>query len=243
MLDTLEQQTNHRGVGWEVLLIDNDPSGSAKPVFDSYVLRSRLPLRYVHERTSGLSHARNRAIREARGVIVAFLDDDVLVPRCWLFEMLDVFERTGADCVGGRVLIKWEGQPESAVQACERELVAFDKGAKDIRLIGRDVPIGANLAFRAAVLQGQVFVAELGRTRTNLMGCEEVDSVLRLVKEGRRIWYSGAAAVEHRTAGERLTGVYYRRREYWNGVSLSAVDCLQKPWVTVRLRHGRGSRR
>ena len=84
-------------------VIDNHPCFTAKPVFDSCSSMSHFRCRYIHEPQAGLSHARNRAIRESRGAVIAFLDDDVLVPRTWLKELLQGFERTGADCLGGRV--------------------------------------------------------------------------------------------------------------------------------------------
>ena len=39
--------------------------------------------RYVLEPRPGLNFARNRAIAEARGALLAFLDDDVVVDRHW----------------------------------------------------------------------------------------------------------------------------------------------------------------
>jgi hypothetical protein len=151
--------------------------------------------------------------------------------------MLCTFERTGADCVGGRVLVKWEGSPEDVVKDCEKELVAYDKGECDILLAGRDVPIGANLAFKASVLHSQPqFMADLGRMRTNLMGCEEIELLLRLMKQERLIWYSAASVVMHRISGERLTSAYYKRREYWNGVCLAVVDKLQNGWLYCQLK-------
>lgn len=232
VLETLEGQEVDREIDWEVLVVDNDPHLSARPIFEAHSLISRLRLRYIHEQRPGLSHARNRAIIESQGSIIAFLDDDVMVPRRWLLEMLQTFERSGADCVGGRVLVKWEGRPEDAVKACETELVAFDKGDGDFRLLGRDVPIGANLALKTSSLRDQTaFLSDLGRTQTNLMGCEEVELLLRLMRQGRSIWYSAGAVVMHRTGGERLTAAYYKKREYWNGISLAAVDTAQNRWM------------
>ncbi len=237
VLDTLEEQDAPGGLQWEVLLVDNDPDLSARPVFESRPPNTRLALRYIHEQQPGLSHARNRAILEARGDIIAFLDDDVLVQPGWLFEILHTFECTGADCVGGRVLVKWDGHPEEVVKSCEKELVAFDKGRKDFRFEGREGPIGANLALKASVFHNQQpFVPGLGRTKNNLMGCEEIELLLRLVKQRRVIWYSAAAVVMHRTGGERLTAAYYKRREYWNGISLAAVDNLQNRWMYCQLK-------
>lgn len=232
MLGTLEKQETDDAIDCEVLVIDNDPILSAKSIFDSCVGTIRFPARYVHEQKIGLSNARNRAIAESRGAVIAFLDDDVLLPPRWLFEMVGTFERTGADCVGGRVLVKWNGSPDEAVKDCEKELVAYDKGERDIHITGRDVPIGANLAFRADVFSDQsLFVTSLGRTRANLMGCEEIELLLRLRKQNRRIWYGAASVVLHQTSGERLTGKYYVRREYWSGMSLAFVDKSQNGWL------------
>lgn len=237
VLDTLEHQEVDDTVDLEILVVDNDPMSSAKPIFDSYASTSRFTARYIHEQTPGLSHARNRAVSESLGAIIAFLDDDVLLPRRWLTEMLCTFEHTDADCVGGRVLVKWEGRPEDVVKDCEKQLVAYDKGERDILLPCRDVPIGANLAFKANVLNSQpLFVAGLGRTRTNLMGCEEIELLCRLMKQNRRIWYSAAGVAMHRTGGERLTSDYYMRREYWNGVSQAAVDKLHNGWLYCQFK-------
>ena len=57
------------------------------------------------------------------------------------------------------------------MKACEKELVSFDDmGTEDVRLHGREMPIGANLALRASLFLDQPpFVPELGRTTTDLM--------------------------------------------------------------------------
>lgn len=225
-LDTLQSEIVPSHVRWEILIIDNDPSCSAKRVLDDTA--SALPVRYISETHQGLSHARNRAVREAAGTIVAFLDDDVLVPQQWLTEMLRTFDTTGADCIGGRVLVKWDDVPDDAVRACEREIVAFDKGDSDYRFTGRNVPIGANLAVKTSVLRRYgPFCASLGRNRDALMGGEEVELLFRVMKDGLRVWYSASAYVVHRIGNDRVREEYYIVREYWNGRSLAVIDCLQ----------------
>ena len=237
VLETLQTQVDVDRIEWEIVIVDNDPDLSAKLVYDRIRDTGQLRIRYVSERKIGLSHARNRAICESNGEIVVFLDDDVLVGPHWLAEILGTFERTGADCVGGRVMVKWEGTPEPVVRACEKELVAFDKGDRDFRFAGREGPIGANLALRASLFVDQTaFSPELGRSEGNLMGCEEIELLLRLGRQRRAIWYSAGAAVLHRTDGERLGSAYYRRREYWNGVSLAVVDGLQNSWGVCQLK-------
>ena len=54
---------------WEVVLVDNNSSDETPEVADSY--KCELDLRYVKEEKQGHSHARNKAIMEARGEWIA----------------------------------------------------------------------------------------------------------------------------------------------------------------------------
>jgi glycosyltransferase involved in cell wall biosynthesis len=60
-------------------------------------------IRYVFEANVGLSHARNRGIFEARGDIIAFLDDDAEATPCWVQELVNGYSRhPDAWAVGGK---------------------------------------------------------------------------------------------------------------------------------------------
>ena len=73
------------GVSIEVLVIDNDPDGSAAWAEREGPELCGFPLRYVHEPAAGLTHARNRAIEESPGVrALVFLDDDEIPRPGWL---------------------------------------------------------------------------------------------------------------------------------------------------------------
>jgi glycosyltransferase involved in cell wall biosynthesis len=229
VLDTLERQSVRAGRRWEVLVVDNDDQQSAAAPVVATIARGHLECRYVNESAVGLSRARNRAIDEAQGAVIAFLDDDVFVDAGWLEALLGTFEMHDADCVGGRVLVEWEGTPSPAVMRHERTLACFDAGPADRRLVRRETPIGANLAIRKDVLLSSGrFLPYLGRSGSNSMGCEEIELILRLMAQGCNVWYSARALVHHRTSGERLSEQYYYKREYWSGVSLAAVDRLQR---------------
>jgi len=61
---------------YEVIVVDNRPAGAA-PV--------QLPgVRVVRETRPGISAARNRGLAEAKGDLIAFTDDDVVVDPGWL---------------------------------------------------------------------------------------------------------------------------------------------------------------
>src|SRR5438045_897073 len=87
------------GLDWEVLVVDGEaPSGSAA-VIDAY----DGPIRTVHESAIGAAAARNRAVAEARGELLAFLDDDVVPDPGWLSALVAPLVAGRADAGGGPV--------------------------------------------------------------------------------------------------------------------------------------------
>lgn len=87
----------------ELIVVDNDPEGSARPAFDELAAEASMPVRYVHARTPGVGRARNAGMAEARAPLVAFLDDDEEAPAHWLAALVACQATTGADAVFGPV--------------------------------------------------------------------------------------------------------------------------------------------
>ena len=88
----------------EVVVVDNRPRRPADDPLEE-VLRGRARVRSVHEPVPGISAARNTGLREARGEVVAFTDDDVRVDPGWLSAIARRFaEHPEEDAVTGLVL-------------------------------------------------------------------------------------------------------------------------------------------
>ena len=64
LLASLEQLRLPEGVRTEVIVVDNDPAGSAAAVIDGGT--TLVELRTFHEPERNIAHARNRCVREAR---------------------------------------------------------------------------------------------------------------------------------------------------------------------------------
>ena len=224
---SLRGMTVPEGVSQEVVVIDNDPDGSARSAAEELApaCRDAFAVRYVHETRTGLSYARNRGVEEARGDVIAFLDDDVYVSPGWLASALECFGRTGAAAVGGRTLAHWEGEPEAAVRASQRRTVDNDNGERDVELCGRALPGGGNAAFRREAFAGGLrFSTDLGRVGPVLLSGEDSELFRRLRMAGGRIWHCAGMVIAHRTSGERLTSAYLVRRHYWFGISYAIMD-------------------
>jgi GT2 family glycosyltransferase len=88
----LESLASVQYADWEVLLIDQSDDARSEQVaraFSHLVPR----LGYVRSPEKGLSRARNIGMHEARGSVVAFLDDDCTVGADWLKQVASVFDR------------------------------------------------------------------------------------------------------------------------------------------------------
>ncbi len=102
---------------YEVIIVDNAPLTDNT----AHLVRqwAGSSVRYVREDRRGLAAAHNRGLQEAKGAIVAFTDDDVIVDKRWLTEIADAF-RAADDvaCVTGLIMAaELHTQPQVMLEA------------------------------------------------------------------------------------------------------------------------------
>ncbi len=72
-----------KSLEWEVLVVDNNSRDQTHDVVEGFCRQYPGRFRYLFEPQQGKSHALNSGIREARGDVLAFMDDDVTVEPAW----------------------------------------------------------------------------------------------------------------------------------------------------------------
>lgn len=94
---------------YEILVINNKSEDRADRTVQAYADRYSK-VRYANEKKLGLSYARNKGVREARGDYIAFMDDDAEADIDWLSSIVRCFEQTNPrpDIIGGKVFLKHE---------------------------------------------------------------------------------------------------------------------------------------
>ncbi|MEA2033250.1 MAG: glycosyltransferase family 2 protein [Euryarchaeota archaeon] len=60
----------------------------------------------LNEKNLGLSESRNKGIKEAKGDVIAFFDDDAVADENWLRELVRLYEEKDAIAAGGKLLPK-----------------------------------------------------------------------------------------------------------------------------------------
>jgi len=153
------------GIEHELLIVDNNSTDKTREIAARFA--PRIPrIRYLLEPQQGLSHARNRGIRESRGEIVAFVDDDVYFSPCWLEALASFFQRRpDVACIGGKVVPHFEAARPSWLEDDLLDVYSVTRyGESEREIQPPEYPIGCNFAFRRSVFK-QIgdFHASLGR--------------------------------------------------------------------------------
>ncbi|MDR3274173.1 MAG: glycosyltransferase family 2 protein [Puniceicoccales bacterium] len=105
-LESLSRIDLPADVGVEFVLVDNDPDGGARPVFEYYADAFPFKAHYFVEPNQGLVCARNRVLEEALklgATEIAFFDDDEIIVSKWLTALWDIYSRSFVSGVGGPV--------------------------------------------------------------------------------------------------------------------------------------------
>lgn len=217
-LESLAETDVPGDLAWEVLVVDNGGAPGTAAAVEA--LEGRLPLRRVREPELGLSHARNRSLRECRTRWIAWIDDDVRVDRGWLAAYARAFERRpDAAFFGGPIRPVFEGRPpgwlEEAFGALPAVRAAYGErrpGGEPREIGDRELlPYGGNFAVRAAVLPDDPFDPRLGRRGDGLEGGEELDVLGRLLDRGHAGRWVPEAGLEHVVPARRQTVDHLRR--------------------------------
>lgn len=204
-------------VEWEVLVVDNNSTDQTRQVVDDFCHRYPGRFRYLFEVRQGKSHALNSGIREARGDVLAFMDDDVTVEPTWLQTLTAPLKNGEWAGVGGRILPARDFAPPNwlAIKgpySTVGMLALFDLGDRSCEL--HQAPFGTNMAFHKSVF------VKYGGFRTDMGPCpgseirnEDTEFGRRLLAAGECLGYEPSAIVYHSIPANRLTKSYFLR--FW----------------------------
>lgn len=102
-IESVQAQVGLENHTVDLLIVDNDPAGSAEPVVSS-LSETTFPVRYVHEPNPGVANARNTAVDHLQAPLMAFIDDDQTAPATWLANLLKAYQSTPAVVTFGPVI-------------------------------------------------------------------------------------------------------------------------------------------
>lgn len=211
----------------ELLIIDNNSTDSTPEVVKSYqqqYAKDGNTIRYIKETEQGLSHARNRGIKEAQAPCVVFLDDDIQATEKLISRWVSFFSSNpNALAAGGKIHVQFDDpRPDWMSHYLLPLLGHHDLGDSPRKYPKNKYPFGGNMGFRKNIfdLLGG-FNTELGRKGSQLKASEEKEFFRRIRAENIDIYYLPEAKLFHRVNKKRLTEEYIRRQAVGLGESIA----------------------
>ncbi|MGJ3251763.1 MAG: glycosyltransferase family A protein [Elainellaceae cyanobacterium] len=208
---------------FEIIVVDNASTDRTRNVVESRLPHPRL--RYIYEPVTGLSVARNTGARDARGEILAYLDDDAIASPGWLQSLYAAYQTHDQLAIaGGRVTLIWSPEitpPPWLSSGLAGNLGLYDLG-ESVVYIDRPgmTPRGLNYSIRKVFLdEVGGFDVNLGRVGKNLLSNEELRMTELALGMGWQVAYLPDAHVAHHVAPERLQRSWFLNRSWWQGIS------------------------
>jgi O-antigen biosynthesis protein len=199
---TLDSLLHQEYRNYEIVVVDNAPSDNAT----EQLIRTSYPrVRYVRESRPGLDWARNRAIHEARGEILAYIDDDAIADRLWVRSLVAAFDSPEVMCVTGLVAPARLDTP--AQELFER--FGYSKGFSRLHFNMQTHPptnlfpykgyhgTGCNSAFRRSVFEQVGLFDPRLDMGTPVPGGGDHDMFTRIIRAGFTLCYDPAPLVFH----------------------------------------------
>jgi glucosyl-dolichyl phosphate glucuronosyltransferase len=213
-LESVAASTLPSSVDWEVLVVDNNSNDRTREVVAGFSSRYPARFRYLFEPRPGKSHALNSGIREARGDVLAFMDDDVTVEPTWLHNLTAALQDDEWAGAGGRILPAHLFSPPrwllfEGPYALGTILALFDLGPEAGQL--NQPPFGTNMAFRREMFDKYgCFRTDLGPSPGSEIRGEDIEFSRRLMAAGERLRYEPSAVVYHAVPEHRLNKGYFK---------------------------------
>jgi glycosyltransferase involved in cell wall biosynthesis len=209
---------------YEIVLINNNSTDRTESICNQF--REDYPkvgFRYFIETNQGLSYARNRGVKESRGNVLVFVDDDATVFESYLSSInnfLDAHPEVNA--CGGPIVPVYEVEKPKWLSHYTEQLLggALYEGETVKPFRNGKYPGGGNSAFRKEVFEKYgLFNVELGRKGTGLIGAEEKDLYDRLTCGSEQFYYLPQMGIYHYIPEKKLTKAHFIELTYSIGKS------------------------
>jgi glycosyltransferase involved in cell wall biosynthesis len=229
-LDSILSQDLNREE-WELLLIDNN---STEPVrmLDSV---ARRQVRVEFEGRQGLSAARHCGLKNSRGDVIVYVDDDNVLENDYLRNVKAIFSAPGIGIVSGTIIPEYEKKPADWFSEFESMLAIRRPTSErpyltNIPFFSEHFPIGAGMAVRREIIEnyyialanGSAYIA--GRVGAQLSSAEDIDLDFYAISEGFFVGTVGSLKMKHIIPAARLKLDYLSRLASASTISSAEVN-------------------
>ena len=224
LLVSIAAQTLPEGITVGVIVVDNDPEGTAHQTVKDAAATGQS-VRYFMQPKKNIALTRNMGVANATGEYIAFIDDDEYAEPDWLKRLYETLHEYNADVVFGPVL---RVLPDDAPKWIKDG--GFFSGASQLPT-GSELLRGAagNALMRASWIgkRSVPFDPEYGLT-----GGEDFDFFLYLRQCGAKLVWCNEAIAYEVVMPDRLNAGWLIRRAFWGGQIFAEISMRDKSWMS-----------
>lgn len=205
-MPAVQSMLRDQGCDWELVLVDqSDDDATGRALQEAGALKDPR-LVYALTDTRGQCRGRNEGLRRARGDVLAFTDDDCIVPAGWCSRHLETFARMPDLAVAYGAVVAEGGNGNGWVPVFHPLREGLVRPSPDtIRSLG----IGANHAVRRSAFDAIGLYDEVLGPGAPFRGGDDTDLGYRAVAAGLDVYAAHEPAVTHRALpGARKQYVY-----------------------------------
>lgn len=219
----------------EIVVVDNATSDNTKEIIKSF---HSLKIKYFFEKNIGIAFGRNKGLKEAKGDIFAFIDDDCLATKNWLKEIEKTF-KSDKNIVGivGRNENIFPKNSYAAAEQCwflYWYLKQISSRNKEEILKDGEIIDFKNSAFRSSFFGKIKFNTDLMTGKFSEEDTEIRVRLFRKLKLKEQIIYQPKAMVYHRN---KPTFLELFPRRFYKGIAFAELRERRKRVVIDRFGH------
>jgi len=226
LLERLQNQLYTEHLSWEIIVVDNNSTDNTAKLVQAYQKNWQCPypLKYCFEAQQGAAYARKKAVAEAKGKFIGFLDDDNYPTSNWVsaaYAFGEKYPKAGA--YGSQIHPDWEVEPPENFQRIAPFLAITERGNLPLlyEATKKLLPPSAGIVIRKqAWLESVPDKCILtGRAKGNMLTSEDLEMLSYIQKSGWEIWYSPEMEIYHKIPSFRLQKDYLI--PFFRGIGLS----------------------
>jgi succinoglycan biosynthesis protein ExoM len=189
LLDELAAQETEQLFSYSIVVVDNDALGSAESVVRDFSTVTRIQVTYCVESRQSIALSRNKAVDNALGDFISFIDDDEFPPSSWLLTLFKTLQEHKVDGVLGPVKPSFDQRaPKWVVEGGFYDRPTYPTGFVIDRAKGRTGNV---------LLKRSIFDATEQPFRPEFRTGEDQDFFGRMIEKGHVfIWCDEAVAYE-----------------------------------------------
>jgi succinoglycan biosynthesis protein ExoM len=213
LLAELDRQQTDGLFTFSIVVADNDEAKSAEATIIEFCLSSVTPVKYCVQPRQNIALARNKAVENADGEYLAFIDDDEFPAPDWLLTLFNACNEYQVDGVLGPVKRHFDEVPPTWM----RKSRFYDRKVN---------PTGMRVDWQEArtgnvLLKRQMLVGDTAPFRSEFRAGEDQDFFRRKIEEGRVFIWSAEAEAFEVVPPARWKRMYLLRKALLRGATAS----------------------